>query len=314
MAIGRLPNLLVAGVPKAGTGSLFAYLSQHPDICAADTKEVGYLNFYDPSRHTGPPPPLEVYRRHFAHCAHQRYAFEATPTYSYGGRPIIDAVRTVLGPAKVIISLRDPVARLWSAYTFQRELGNLTEFGSFQDYVEACERRRRAGSQPVPRDHMHGLHIGFYADYVPLWLNTLGEDVKVIFAEQLFADPAAVLGSLFRWLGIDEAAVSAMNLVPRNSTQHPRSVRVAKLAYRLKRSGEQLRLLPPGVRTPLRRLYAATNAGRAPNRMAPEVRRHVAGLYQQSNVELASTLTAHDYHDLPAWLQTGADVIDYESA
>src|SRR5680860_1846194 len=68
MASGRLPNLLVAGVPKAGTGSLFAYLSQHPDICRADEKEVGYWNYYNPRRHSGAPPPLDDYRKHFAAC------------------------------------------------------------------------------------------------------------------------------------------------------------------------------------------------------------------------------------------------------
>ena len=69
-------------------------------------------------------PPIEEYAQHFAHWSGERYALEATPTYSYGGRPVIQAIRSVLGRPKIVISLRDPADRLWSAYTFQRSVGN----------------------------------------------------------------------------------------------------------------------------------------------------------------------------------------------
>ena len=306
MATGRLPNLLVIGVPKSGTGSLYAYLSQHPDICPADIKEVGYLNFYNPRRYSGDPPPLTEYSKHFAHWGEEKYAFEATPTYSYGGRPIIDAVRTHLPGAKIVLTLRNPVDRLWSAYTFQRELGNLTRFRGFEEYVEACERRKRDGSDLVPRDHLHGLYIGYYADYVPQWLDALGADIKVIFNEDMHRDAAGVLAEVFRWLEIDDKVALSMDLAPRNSTQHPRSLRVARLAYSIKRSGERLNLLPPGVREPLRRMYARANTGRPPERMTPEMRRHLEGLYRQSNEQVAEALAAHGYQDLPDWLRVAA--------
>ena len=101
---------LVVGVPKAGTGSLFAYLTQHPDVCGADEKEVGYFNFFNPRRKQGAPPPLDAYRAHFAHCTGERYAVEATPTYSYGGRPVIDAIRATLPSVKVVIAGSTPVS------------------------------------------------------------------------------------------------------------------------------------------------------------------------------------------------------------
>jgi hypothetical protein len=306
MATGRLPNLLVIGVPKAGTGSLYAYLSQHPDICPADIKEVGYWNFYNPQRYSGEPPPLAEYSRHFAHWGDERYAFEATPTYSYGGRPIIDAVRAHLPEAKVVLSLRNPVDRLWSAYTFQRELGNLTRLRTFEEYLQACERREPDGSDLVPHDHLHGLYIGFYANYVPLWLDSFGPDIKVIFAEDLFRDASGVLADVFGWLGIDETVAATMDTAPRNSTQHPRSIRAARLAYSIKRSGERLRLLPPAVREPLRRVYQRANAGQPPERMTPETRRHVETLYRESNELTARALTDHGYRRLPDWLRVAA--------
>ncbi len=45
-----LPNLVVAGVPKAGTTSLYAYLAQHPDVFAPKTKEIYYFNNFNENK------------------------------------------------------------------------------------------------------------------------------------------------------------------------------------------------------------------------------------------------------------------------
>lgn len=302
MASGRLPNLLVAGVPKAGTGALFAYLRQHPDICPADMKEVGYFNYFNPQRQQGEPPPIESYMQHFAHCGAHRYAMEATPTYSYGGKPVIAAVQRILGQPKIIITMRDPVDRLWSAYTFQRTLGNLPGFDSFEEYLDACERRRRDGSDLVPRDHLHGLHIGYYADYVGDWLDAFGDDLRILFADETRRDTRGVLGGVFEWLDVDPSVTSTMDLLPRNTTQHARSPRVARLVFSAKRSVDRLGRLHPAMRRPVRRAYERLNAGEPPKRPDPATRARVEELYRASNQELARVLTRHGYRNLPAWL------------
>lgn len=305
MAPSRLPNLLVIGVPKAGTGSLYGYLSQHPEMCASDEKEVGYFNYFNPSRRQGPVPPLEDYRKHFSHCRGERYAFEATPTYSYGGQPVIDGIRSTLERPRIVLSLRNPVDRLWSAYTFQRELGNFTQFRGFEEYVSACEQRRREGTDLVPRDHMHGLYIGLYAEFVPLWLDAFGEDIRVIFTDDLTRDPHEVVRELCRWLDIDDQVVTGLDLAPRNRTQHPRSTRAARIVYSVKRSAERRGALPSAVREPVRRAYQRLNRGAPPKAMTPEVRRHVEELYRASNEETARALAAHGYTSLPEWLALG---------
>lgn len=305
MTAGRLPNLLVAGVPKAGTGALFAYLTQHPDICAADQKEVGFFNYYNPSRHQGPPPTVQTYREHFVRCGQQRYAMEATPTYSYGGKPVIEAVRTILGRPRIIITLRNPVDRLWSAYTFQRTLGNITQLRSFSDYLDACEQRLAAGTELVPRDHLHGLRIGYYADYIGDWLEAFGDDLRVLFADDMRRDTGKVLAGLFDWLDIDASVTSGMDLLPRNTTKHARSPRVAKLVFSAKRSADQLGRLHPALRRPLRQAYERLNAGELPERLDPDTRTRVEDLYRTSNQRTAHLLAEHAYHDLPTWLRGG---------
>ncbi len=87
---GALPNLLIAGVPKGGTSSLFRYLAQHPDICPASVKEIAFFNPL--RREGGTLPSLDTYRKHFAHCEGEEYAMEATPSYCYGAKRMIEAI------------------------------------------------------------------------------------------------------------------------------------------------------------------------------------------------------------------------------
>src|SRR5680860_192059 len=199
-----LPNLLVVGVPKAGTSSLFFYLAQHPSICASDEKEIGY---FTPLRNpTGKLAPAESYARHFAHCRGERYRLEATPSYSYGGERVVAGIKDLLGSPRIIISLRDPVERLWSGYTMQRTKGQLGISSSFDEYITVCEERHRMGTATTVGGHYQGLSIGFYASYLGWWLDAFPENVKIIFTEDLFWIPvpscpisAAGLGLLPIW-------------------------------------------------------------------------------------------------------------------
>jgi hypothetical protein len=302
----RIANLVIAGVPKAATSSLFDYLAQHPDICGSDEKELGYFNHYSEWRNQGPPPPLDEYARHFDHCAGERYLLEATPTYCYAGRPVITALRQVLGEPKIIITLRDPVDRLWSAYTFQHAVGHNAHVDSFPEYLEMVERHRDEGRRLVPGDGLHGLHIGFYADYLGDWFDEFGDDLRIVFVEDLRRDPHAVVRGLCDWLAIDTDVVSTLDLGARNVTTPPRSRRLAKAARSLKRRGEQLHLLPAAAQPRLRSAYARFNAGELTERMDPEMRRHVEDVYRESTKLTADLLTARGYRDLPAWLRAGS--------
>lgn len=306
MTAGRVANLVIAGVPKAGTGSLFAYLAQHPDVCGSDEKETGYFNHYNPNRHTGPIPPLETYARHFAHCSGERYALEATPTYSYGGPPVIAAIRTVLDDPKIILILRDPAERLWSAYTFQRSLGTLGGIDSFEQYLDVVESRKRDVTDLVPRDGLSGLYIGFYADYVGDWIEGFGSDLRIVYSEDLRRDPRSVVTGICSWLGIDTDVIASFDVEARNVTRQPRSTRLAQVANAVRHGADRIDVLPPALRKRLRTAYLRLNSGGTlTERFEPAARRRVEEIYAESNQKLAQTLTAHGYADLPAWLRAG---------
>jgi len=296
---GALPNLLIAGVPKGGTSSLFRYLAQHPDICPAAVKEIAYFN---PLRREGAVlPSLESYKAHFAHCEGEKYAMEATPSYCYGGGRMIEGIKQTLGRPRVIISLRNPVDRLWSAYTFQRTKGHLEGVRSFEDYVSICIEKRQNGKKQGP--YFGGVTISFYGEYVPSWFDRFDEDVKIIFTDDLFADPAAVVSELCRWLSIDHHAATGLDYLTYNKTTHARSIKLSQATRTLKQRGDGLLKRVPAVEKSLRKTYVRLNSGELDETLQPQTRRDLDEMYRESNLAVSVALKARGYDRLPPWLE-----------
>jgi hypothetical protein len=295
-----LPNLLIVGVPKAGTGSLFAYLGQHPDICPSTEKEVG---FFSPLlKPNGVLPDVESYAKYFPHCSGHRYRLEATPNYCLGGDRVIQAIKRTLRDPRIIISLRDPVDRLWSAYTFQRSLGHLHGVQSFEQYLSICEEQRRGGHNIIVKGHFNGLSIGFYGDYLPAWFDAFGDDIKVTCVEELSRRPDAVVMDLCRWLRTDDLVAASFDYAGRNETVHPRSVLLSKAVFGVKEKSERWLKPPPALRAPLRKAYTRLNSGKLKEQLQPSTRLRVQELYRESNIALMSMLRARGYDHLPRWL------------
>lgn len=304
--VGRLPNLLIAGVPKAGTGSLFSYLAQHPDVCVSSKKEIGY---FTPLRDgAGTLRPVEAYEQYFAHCGDERYAMEATPSYSFGGERVREAIRQVLDRPRILIVLREPVDRLWSAYIFQRSLGNLPGIRSFEAYIAECQLRRRETRGLIEvNGHLNGLSIGFYGDYVPPWLDEFGDDVDIVFFDDLATDPSGLVRRLCEWLGIDTTVAGSFDYSARNVTAHPRSTTVARTVFGAKRTIDRWIPRRLGIRATVRSAYLRLNAGRFKEQLDPKTRDRLEAVYRESTAATCAALRSAGYADrLPAWLSSAA--------
>lgn len=290
-----LPNLLLAGVPKAGTTSLFAYLSAHPDICPSLVKEVNFFEpLWRPGRDTMS---VQDYAAHFRHCDGARWVLEGSPSYSHGGQPVIDGIRAVLGSPRVVISLRDPAARFWSVYGFLRMRGKLDDVGSVREYYDLCRAQEEAGKLRTP------LEVGRYVEWLPAWTDAFGDDLRLVFAERLAAEPAAVVADLFRWLDVDTEVAQRLDYERRNETKRARSRRVARLADAAKPLAKRLLRNVPRARRAVSRAYGAVNTAEAPGRrLSTDDRELLERYYEPSNAELAEHLTARGHVDLPAWL------------
>ena len=215
---------------------------------------------------------------------------------------MIAAIGEILERPRILISLRDPVDRLWSAYTFQRSLMHLPGIDSFEEYVSACEALRSRGTSLLDSGHLKGLAIGLYADYVGAWFDAFGDDVRVIFFEELTSDPGAVTADVCRWLAIDDAVTASFDYTARNPTIHPRSMALGRAAFALRRTAGGVLERRPQIRTALRTAYYRLNGGRAPEVLNAETRRRVQEICRESNASLRDLLASRGYGRLPAWL------------
>jgi hypothetical protein len=129
----RQPDFLIVGAQKAGTSSLESFLSQHPRIACANKKEVGFFSrdrIYDRG--------AAWYARQFPRRRGPGVQlFEATPEYLY--YPFVAERIARFNPRmKVIILLRNPVERAFSAWNMFRQMHSspVVRDGTIKEYLE----------------------------------------------------------------------------------------------------------------------------------------------------------------------------------
>jgi hypothetical protein len=301
MDTSRLPNLVMVGPGKAGTTSLFWYLSQHPSICAADVKEIRY---FAPITHgEGELLPLAAYAEHFEHCGGQEYRLEASPQYFHGGSLLIDAMKELLGRPRIIVTLRDPVARMWSIYRSLQVRRTLPESMNFDAYISACEKVRTTRAPLTRQNRAYWTQSGeVYVEHIRAWLDAFGEDLRIVFFEQLADNSIEVVGNTCRWLGIDDDCVGSFSYTVENQTVANRSRILHRIGLAANREGflRNRRTL----KAPLRKVYYAINRMPQTETMSDASRRRLEDTFNAPNSALAEELLRRGYGDLPAWLRT----------
>ena len=208
-----LPTFLVIGAQRGGTTTLYHYLVQHPQVLGAVAdKEV---HFFDLRYATG----LGAYRGAFPtagavrRVARDRGAVaigEATPYYLF--HPAVPGrVAKDLPDVRLLAVLRDPVARAWSHYRHEVELG--FEDLSFE-YALQAEAARTAGAaellaaDPAATSFAHHHHAyvarGRYVEQLERWWRLIPrERLLLVRSEDLHRDPAPIFDAICAHLGID---------------------------------------------------------------------------------------------------------------
>lgn len=197
---GRLPGALIIGAAKAGTTSLFEYLVQHPQVCGARFKEV---RFFDRQWERG----SRWYRANFAPGPGQHLCIEATPAYLHVAE-VPARVHSLIPEAKLIVLVREPIARAFSHYNYRLSEG--TETLSFEEALALEEHRSHRFAY---RD------CSLYWPQISRWRRHF-PDTSILFlkSERLFEDPTRVFGEVLAFLGLEPHADT--DFTPRNRRPH----------------------------------------------------------------------------------------------
>lgn len=201
-----LPNFFIVGAVKCGTTSLYAYLSQHPEVFMSPVKEPHFFapfeyksqfdNFVAPILDPG------NYQRLFAgaHAGVHKAIGEASPSYLCNADTPARIKARIRNP-RIVISLRNPVQRAFSHYLMEYHRGRETL--PFREAIVADEARAEKGWGVS----FQYVDLGLYSNQVKRYIDTFGrERVLVILFEDMTTDPQAVMSRVATFLGVDATA------------------------------------------------------------------------------------------------------------
>lgn len=203
------PNFIVIGANKAGTSSLHAYLSQHPQIHMSSPKEPMYFLMVQKDRAENSDARVaadkmqaaltwEDYLKLFQ--TEKEVVIRGESSTAYLANPqCAERIKEKLPDVKLCVVLRNPVDRAFSNYKMYVKRG--AEKMSFK---EAVEEEKKTGRLNYP-DGMRYLSLSRYSNSIQTYLNLFGEEQLMIFTYEDFSkNTSNVLRKLYRFLGVNE--------------------------------------------------------------------------------------------------------------
>ena len=198
MIMERWPNLFLVGAPKAGTSSLYAYLTNTEGIYMSPLKEPNFFSITIILENSTAKPirDKKKYLSLFKKGEDQKFLGEASPEYlSDVEAPKL--IHEVSPNAKIIISLRDPVERAFSSYFMFKRLGLMksTFLNVLNKYLE---KKKKGLKSPLGL-----LEMGLYYEPVNRYLNIFGpKQIKIIIFEEFIKEPKKTMEEVLEFLDI----------------------------------------------------------------------------------------------------------------
>ena len=185
-----LPNYLVIGAARCGTTWLAKNLTQHPEIFMHSKKALHFFeNDYDKG--------IDWYEQKFNNASENVKAVgEASPVYMYN-EDIAELIKKHMPNVKLIVTLRDPVDRAYSHYSFrerERQLENQPL--TFEQKIEATPRLIETG--------LYAKKLKRYYDLFPK------ENILIILYDELKKDPEQYLKRVYEFLGVNAEFISPL--------------------------------------------------------------------------------------------------------
>lgn len=240
------PKLIIIGAQKAGTTSLYRYLSQHPGARGHEAREYA---FYLDNREWKKGP-SEAAMKYFADIAPGEVPIAKNAMLLYSEK----GVQRLLASApetEIVVVLRDPVDRARSAFDYAR-LRGWEPARTFEEALDLEEAR--LARDPYRWRHCAYVSNGRYIDHLePLGNLFRSGKLHVVLTDELRQESQRICVELWESIGLPYHPLA--NSDRYNERAAPRSTSAARLlAWALgdtgsrnpmtKVAGAMLRLLP----------------------------------------------------------------------
>jgi hypothetical protein len=197
------PDFLIIGAQKAGTTSLYEYLTKHPQVVGnKGWKEVRYFDL--PENHDKG---FAWYLSNFPSKLEKghRLTFDASPSYLYFPH-IPQLIKQELGNIKMIAILRNPVDRAYSAWQmyhsfFDNSHQHLKEIADERTFTQAVEDELAGKTASYPYDY---VNRGKYAQQLENYYKYFDcSNILVLNSNQMRKDIALTLQTVNSFLNIE---------------------------------------------------------------------------------------------------------------
>ncbi len=175
-------SFFIIGAQKCGTHALYSYLCKHPDVLSAVTKEIHFFD-RDKNYRRGP----NWYHSHFPllwKSGERRITLEASPSYIYH-RKTPERIHKYNMHVKMILLLRDPVERAYSAWNMFRRIHETGCFPYFHGWFQ------------VDADDREGMRRLLERAKYPSFEEAIREEINNDVSEGTFPEPSFVRRGLY---------------------------------------------------------------------------------------------------------------------
>ena len=202
----NLPNFLIVGAAKCGTSSLHNYLNQHPDIFmptynqdGMKVKEPRFLikDLVQHRLHNGVWN-FEEYQSLFTDVKDEKSIGESTVLYLYYYKHAIKKIKHYLGKdVRIIIMLRNPIERAYSAYSFASRTHQ--ENQTFK--VALMNARKRFDEDNTLSPMILYKELGLYYKMVKAYMENF-KDVHVVLYDDFVLETNLQVRRVFNFLNV----------------------------------------------------------------------------------------------------------------
>ncbi|WP_245926262.1 sulfotransferase family protein [Sulfoacidibacillus thermotolerans] len=201
------PDFLLVGAAKSGTSSLDRYLAEHPQIYIPPKKEAHYFSIPsfpakfqgrgDEGMNTHTIRQREQYEQLFVPAQKGQVVGESSAFYLYYPGTA-ERIYHANPNMKIIITLRNPVDRAFSAYMYL--LRDNREELSFEAGLEAESERKKQDYEPM----WLYKELGLYSSQIKRYFEVFPrEQIKIILFEDFTAHTSEIMRDLYTFLAVD---------------------------------------------------------------------------------------------------------------
>lgn len=229
------PSAICVGAQKGGTTALFNYFSYHPGIVRSRIKEINFFNC-DANYSRG----ISFYHSFFPRRTPfniGKLTLDITPGYIVNADKTAKRIYDYNPNMRIIILLRDPITRAYSAWQMYRKLCNSDREWFFK-WVKRCDATRKEDSfvrrpdyfgQSFEKDiadeieemqkgriiEMPILQLGTYHQYIKYYFDHFPRDqIFITSSEDMKKDTKGELLKIEKFIGLEPHSWTEEELKP----------------------------------------------------------------------------------------------------